>query len=75
MNRDVLAGSWKKLKGKVKENWGKLTNDELDEIAGREEQLLGAIQRHYGLAKEDAKKQVDSWLETLETTPREPRLS
>lgn len=59
MNWDSVSGNWKQFRGKVKEQWGKLTDDELDQIDGNREQLEGKIQEHYGIAKENVKKQVD----------------
>jgi uncharacterized protein YjbJ (UPF0337 family) len=61
MNHDRLQGRWKQIKGKVKEQWGKLTDDDLDIIAGRRDQLLGRIQERHGLAKDDAARQVRDW--------------
>jgi uncharacterized protein YjbJ (UPF0337 family) len=58
MNNDRIQGRWKQVKGKVKEQWGKLTDDDLDVIAGRRDQLLGRIQQRHGLAKEEADRQV-----------------
>jgi uncharacterized protein YjbJ (UPF0337 family) len=58
MNRDQIHGNWKELKGKVRETWGKLTDDDFDRIGGRREQLIGAVQKRYGIAKEEAEKQV-----------------
>jgi uncharacterized protein YjbJ (UPF0337 family) len=58
MNTDILAGDWKQIKGKVREQWGKLTDDDLDVAEGRRDQLVGKIQEHYGLAKDVAEKQV-----------------
>jgi uncharacterized protein YjbJ (UPF0337 family) len=58
MNNDRIEGNWKQVKGKVKEQWGKLTDDDLDVIAGKRDQLLGRIQERHGLAKEDAETQV-----------------
>lgn len=58
MNNDRIQGRWKQLKGKVKEQWGKLTDDDLDVIAGRRDQLLGRIQQRHGLAKDEADRQV-----------------
>jgi len=58
MNWDSIKGDWKQFKGKVKEKWGKLTDDELDIIQGRRDQLAGAIQKRYGIAKEEAERQV-----------------
>jgi uncharacterized protein YjbJ (UPF0337 family) len=61
MNSEQLQGKWKQIKGSIKERWGKLTDDDLDVIAGRRDQLIGRIQERYGIAKEDAQKQVDDW--------------
>lgn len=61
MNQDRIQGRWKQLKGKVKEQWGKLTDDDLDVIAGRRDQLLGRIQQRHGLAKDEADRQVKDW--------------
>jgi uncharacterized protein YjbJ (UPF0337 family) len=52
MNQDRIQGRWRQIIGKVKEQWGRLTDDDLDVIAGRREQLLGRIQRRHGLAKD-----------------------
>jgi uncharacterized protein YjbJ (UPF0337 family) len=62
MNTDQLQGKWKQLKGSVKERWGKLTDDDIDIINGRNEQLVGKIQEKYGIAKEEAQGQVDEWM-------------
>ena len=62
MNRDSLEGRWTQLKGKVREQWGKLTDDDLDEVRGRAEQLIGKVQHRYGVAKDEAERQVDRWL-------------
>jgi uncharacterized protein YjbJ (UPF0337 family) len=59
MPSDVLAGNWKQMKGKLREKWGKLTDDELEQIAGKRDQLVGKLQEKYGLAKADAEKQVN----------------
>lgn len=58
MNSDTLKGQWKQLKGKAKERWGKLTDDELDVIEGNTEQLTGKVQEHYGRTREQAEKEV-----------------
>ncbi|WP_018229146.1 CsbD family protein [Methyloversatilis universalis] len=65
MNSDRIEGNWKQLKGKVKEQWGKLTDDELDVIEGRREQLAGRIQERYGVAREEAERQVQDWEKRL----------
>ena len=61
MNWDQVEGSWRELKGKVQKRWGKLTNDDLDMIAGRREELAGRLQQRYGLAKEEAEREIDNW--------------
>jgi uncharacterized protein YjbJ (UPF0337 family) len=61
MNHDRIEGNWKQVKGKVKEQWGKLTDDDLDIIAGKRDQLLGRIQERHGMAKDEAEKQVKDW--------------
>ena len=61
MNRDRVQGQWKQIKGKVKERWGKLTDDDLDVIAGRREQLLGRIQERHGIARQEAERQVNDF--------------
>lgn len=58
MNRDQFQGNWKQVKGRIKEKWGKLTDDDLDVIAGKREQLLGRIQERHGIAKDEAERQV-----------------
>ncbi|MBK1873012.1 MULTISPECIES: CsbD family protein [Marinobacter] len=57
MNKDIIEGNWKQLKGKVRENWGKLTDDDLDEIAGRRDHFIGKVQEKYGTTKEDAMRE------------------
>jgi uncharacterized protein YjbJ (UPF0337 family) len=61
MNQDTLKGQWTQLKGAVREQWGKLTNDDIDQIQGKSEQLIGKIQERYGVARDEAQRQVDSW--------------
>ncbi len=62
MNCDMIEGNWKKMTGTVKEQWGKLTDDDIARINGNREQLEGVIQERYGVAKDKAKKQVDDWM-------------
>jgi uncharacterized protein YjbJ (UPF0337 family) len=62
MNWDRIEGSWKQFKGSVKDQWGKLTDDELDRIEGRRDQLVGRIQERYGIARDEADRQIDDWL-------------
>ena len=61
MNWDRITGNWKQMKGSLKERWGKLTDDELDQLAGHRDKLLGKIQECYGCAKDEAEKQVREW--------------
>jgi uncharacterized protein YjbJ (UPF0337 family) len=61
MNEDTLRGQWNQLKGYVREQWGKLTDDDLDRIQGETEQLVGRIQQRYGIARDEAQRQVDEW--------------
>lgn len=61
MNWDIAAGNWKQLKGKVKEQWADLTDDDLTKIEGRRDQLVGRVQERYGVAKDEAEKQVSAW--------------
>ncbi|HLX23400.1 MAG TPA: CsbD family protein [Usitatibacter sp.] len=58
MNWDRVEGRWKLLKGKVREQWGKLTDDDLDQIAGQRERLAGHLQQAYGLAQDEVEKQI-----------------
>ena len=62
-----LEGNWKQTKGRVKERWGKLTDDDLTAIAGRRDQLEGMIQERYGYAKERARKEIDDWYRSMES--------
>ena len=62
MNDDILKGKWTQLKGSIKEQWGKLTDDEIDQISGRKDQLVGKVQERYGIARDQAARDVDNWL-------------
>ena len=61
MNNDILAGNWKQFKGNMLEQWGKLTDDDLDVAAGKRDQLVGKVQEKYGLAKDEAERQVKAF--------------
>lgn len=65
MNWDQIQGNWTTFKGKVKERWGDLTDDDLDRIEGRRDQLVGLVQKHYGIARDMAEKEVKAWERTL----------
>lgn len=62
MNWDRVQGNWKQFKGEARRQWGKLTDDELDQAAGDRQKLAGLIQERYGLAKDDAERQIDDWI-------------
>lgn len=61
MNWERIEGNWKQLKGHVREQWGKLTDDDIDVVNGRREQLAGKLQERYGIAKDEAESQIASW--------------
>lgn len=65
MNWDRIEGNWKEFKGKVQQHWGDLTNDDLDVIKGKRTELAGRLQQRYGYQKEEAEKQINTWLGTL----------
>jgi uncharacterized protein YjbJ (UPF0337 family) len=71
MNWDQVEGKWKQFKGQAKEKWGKLTDDDLDVVNGRRQQLVGRIQERYGIAKEAAEKQVDEFVKALKEEDKE----
>jgi len=61
MNKDEASGNWKQFKGKMKEKWGKLTDDDMQVIEGKRDQLVGKIQERYGYAKDEAEREVTDW--------------
>lgn len=65
MNWDIVEGNWKEFKGKARETWGELTDDELAETEGRREQLVGLVQQKYGHARNEAERQVDEWYKNM----------
>src|SRR5580765_8253484 len=62
MNWDQVEGKWKQLKGDVRKQWGKLTDDDLEYMAGSRDKFVGRLQERYGVAREEAQKQADEWL-------------
>ena len=66
MNWDTIEGNWKQFKGKALVQWGKLTDDDLDVVAGRRDQLSGLLQERYGHTKDDAEALINKWSDTLE---------
>lgn len=61
MNWDQMKGNWKQMRGQVKQKWGKLTDDDLDLIDGKRLELAGRLQERYGIAKDEAERQIDEW--------------
>ena len=69
-NRDILAGQWKQVRGQVRQNWGKLTDNDLDRISGTFEELVGLVQERYGYARDKAETEVTNFVERF--TMKEP---
>lgn len=65
MNWDRVEGKWKQMRGSARSKWGRLTDDDLDVIAGHRDQLVGRLQERYGIARDEAERQTDEWAETL----------
>jgi len=64
MNWDQVEGKWKQMKGSAKQQWGKLTDDDLEHIAGTRDKLVGRLQERYGIAQEEARRRADEWLKS-----------
>ena len=76
MNWDRIEGNWKQFKGKAKEQWGKLTDDQLDVIAGKRDQLVGKVQESYGVGKDEAEKQVSAFADRYDDElPDDPMIN
>lgn len=65
MNKDIVAGKWKQLKGSVQEKWGDITDDDFDRIAGNRDRFVGVLQERYGKRKDEAEKEIDKYLDSL----------
>ena len=61
MNWDRIQGNWKQMKGALRTKWGKLTDDEFEQLAGHRDKLVGKIQERYGMQKDEAERQVNEW--------------
>ena len=64
MNWDQIQGNWTQFKGKAKQQWAKLTDDDIGRINGKQEELLGLLQQRYGYQKEQAQREIDNWIKT-----------
>jgi uncharacterized protein YjbJ (UPF0337 family) len=69
MNWNQVEGKWKQMKGSIREHWGKLTDDDLDQIAGHRDKFIGKIQERYGIAQEEAQRRADEWMRTFNDMP------
>lgn len=65
MDWNVVKGNWNQLKGRAREQWGDLTDDDMEQIAGKKDRLVGKLQEKYGYAKDDAERRADDWLAKL----------
>lgn len=65
MNRDIAEGKWKQVVGKLRDKWAKLTDDDLELVAGKRDRLVGKVQERYGYAKDRAEKEVDGWIDQI----------
>ena len=64
MNWDQIEGKWKQLKGSLKEQWGKMTDDDFDQVEGKRDRFVGKLQERYGYTKEKAEQELDEWMRT-----------
>ena len=67
MNRDILEGQWRQIRGEIRQRWGELTDDELDQIAGHRDKLIGKLQERYGYTTDEANRELDEFLAEWET--------
>ncbi len=65
LNRDILMGKWKQMRGKVRQQWGKLTDEQINQIGGDYERLVGVLQENYGYARENAMQEADMWIANM----------
>ena len=70
MNKDILEGKWKQIRGEIRETWGELTDDELDQIAGKRDKLAGTLQEKYGWTVDEAERHIDDFLRKYEVPDR-----
>ena len=68
MNWDRIEGGWKQFKGKAREQWGRLTDDDVKVIEGRRDKLVGKIQERYGIERDEAEREIEEWIEMLEVS-------
>jgi uncharacterized protein YjbJ (UPF0337 family) len=73
MNWDQIEGKWKQVKGSAKQQWAKLTDDDLTYASGKKDELVGKIQERYGITREEAQKQADLWSKELQIEAEQER--
>jgi uncharacterized protein YjbJ (UPF0337 family) len=73
MNWDQIEGKWEQAKGRIKSKWAKLTDDDIQNLDGKRETLVGALQTRYGMLKEDAERQIDDWLDRFDSNTQQRR--
>jgi len=72
MNWEQVEGNWKEFKGKIRTKWAKLTDDDLEQIAGKKDELIGRLQQHYGLKRDQAERQLDEFIHRVPAGKDEP---
>lgn len=72
MNSDIIAGKWEQLKGKARQQWAKLTNDDVEQVKGDAQALSGRLQERYGWAREQAEREITDWLAREQPSPMRP---
>ncbi len=70
-NRDILMGKWKQIRGRVREQWGKLTDNQVDQINGNYDRLVGTLQENYGYTREKAMEEADRWIDNMNRGARD----
>jgi uncharacterized protein YjbJ (UPF0337 family) len=73
MNADIIKGKWHQLKGDIRHRWGKLTDDDLDEVKGDAEKFIGKLQERYGYARDRAQKEMDEFMDSSDAVPKPKR--
>jgi len=73
MDWNIIEGKWKELKGNAREQWGKLTDDELEEVGGKKDRLVGKLQQKYGYASDEAARRADEWAKHQDAKPEDAR--
>jgi uncharacterized protein YjbJ (UPF0337 family) len=71
MNWDQVEGNWKQIQGTMREQWGKLTDDDIEVIAGRRDRLIGKLQERYGIVREEALRLADDWVKSVHASHKE----